>query len=1851
MKEKKTKSELLQELKDLRKRLAELERTKEVQAPYSEGPATLAYPRTLDEALERFGSNDHLCLIYKSLDELRAASVPFLRIGFDRGEKCICITSTHSAGEIREWLAGAGIDFAEMEASGQLAILHRADIHPGGSSFDPEGAVSVLMVECDRAIAEGYPGLRIMEEVSMRHGGYFALEKLLEYEARLNKELFSRYPCTAMCQYEQWRCDARTIKNALMTHPVVIRDNEVHQNFYYVAAEELLEQKREQREVQDWLIAIEQEGEAQKRVRFLYDLLERASQPFTVSYADGHIMLCNPAFTILSGYTEAELHGMTWTHLTPPEYREVDRRKSEELHETGRPQRYEKECIRQDDTRVPIEVLVHEVRDKRGDVQYYYTFVTDIRERKRVQTELVRKEERFRSLFEGSPVSLWEEDFSEVKRFLDMLRDSGVDDLKVYLEDHPEVVARCVRMVTVIDVNSTTLALFGAKDKAELESGLERIFVEESYDAFKKELVAVSEGIHACETEVVAQTLTGERKTFDMKWTTVPGHEESYSRVVVSLTDVTESRRLERAVRKSETDLRTILDHTVQAFILVDRNGVIRALNRTANEWARRLLGKEVRVGDRMFEMVPEGEGGIFEKHFRTALQGQRVHGDRELFDTWLEFDYSPVREGNEITGVCISYLDIGQAKRARMELAKNEARYRSLVRYSSDLITVVDAEGKITYLSASVERMLGYRPEEVTGRNVFEFIHPDDVPMLQFLLAEMVKTSEILKSAEFRVRHAHGHWVYLDSIGSNLIGDRNIGGIVVNSRDVTERKKTEDALRESEARLRLYLSSAEDIIVVQDLEGKYLYYNGPRIYGLKPEQVVGKTPFDLHEAEAAREMVKAVKQVAESRKGLSLERTVIWRGRTLWFTDQLSPIAGGDGDVSSVLTISRNITERKKAEMEVEKAKAKYENLAENLGELIYAAHPKTFETTYVNNAVRKFYGYAKTYWLKHPDLWEKLIHPEDRPRVFKEFRKAVKERRRGIIAYRIVRKDGTVRWVEDHMVSQKDAAGRIVSMNGVMYDITERKQAEAEMIKRERMARERARLLADLRALDQTEEILTRVCEAVRSSGLFERAVMTLHQPGGKITHLGQVGLPRKVVEIARKAPPVDDELRRQIMSERFRISDSFFIPVEGGLDYTSTGRYVPERRHRTDGDWQSGDELFVPLRNFSGEIMGYLSADTPTDGRRPGLETVQALEMLVEAAAARVREVETRQVLKRERDFSQSVLETANSLVVCLDADGRITVFNEECERVTGYRREEVLGERWPDLFLPKEHRHVGLRSFAEWVRAHPSDRYEGPILTKGGEIRTILWSNSAILGPSKDEVVAIAIGQDITERKRVEEALRESEKRYEDLVEKERDIIYALDTKGNITFVNRAVQNWDYTPTELIGKSFMEWIPEEFRDKTWKNFQTALKTGGLTAETTLVDKKGQQHFVQYSSTVIKEKDRVVGTRGIIRDFTEHRLMEQTVREKEELYETVLRTSPDGLIVTDLEGRIIDVSRHTVESLGLDSEEEMRGKRFLELIIKSEREKGRKTLNQLLKRGTMREFEFTATRKDGTKITVETNASVLKDKDGKPVAIVATTRDVTNRKQMQDELRASEEKYRTLVENINDLIVTVDGRGIIRYVSPPREPFGFTESDLVGYSFTEFLHPDDVQRAKENMKKAMRGNVKPSEYRYLNKRGEIRWTRVFSRPLHEGKRVTGLEVILSDVTELKELQERASSEKGYLEDVFNSVADAIFVTDMKRRFVSCNEATEKLFGYKREEIVGKSAEMFHPDKRAFERAGRTHLKRIKERGHSEGEITLKRKDGTTFVGSGTASLLTDRRGNPMGVVMVIHRVVNNR
>ncbi len=228
----------------------------------------------LERMLQDIELHNHLCLIYESLEEWRAVTIPFIAIGLQRRERCICVLSDQSADMVRAHLGQKGVDVASVERSGQLIIAYGPEAYTTEMSFEPERIIDLAIARTEEAIREGYSGLRVIGDMTWAVRDYPGLDKLLEYEARLNRELFPKYPCLGICQYDRRKFSSKLIKGVIMTHPLLVKENRVYNNFYYVPPEDFLGRNRAAMEVQHWLNNLERERHIQQmREKFVEDIL------------------------------------------------------------------------------------------------------------------------------------------------------------------------------------------------------------------------------------------------------------------------------------------------------------------------------------------------------------------------------------------------------------------------------------------------------------------------------------------------------------------------------------------------------------------------------------------------------------------------------------------------------------------------------------------------------------------------------------------------------------------------------------------------------------------------------------------------------------------------------------------------------------------------------------------------------------------------------------------------------------------------------------------------------------------------------------------------------------------------------------------------------------------------------------------------------------------------------------------------------------------------------------------------------------------------------------------------------------------------------------------------------------------------------------------------------------------------------------------------------------------------------------------------------------------------------------------------------------------------------------------
>ena len=240
--------------------------------------------------LERLKPHDHVCLIHESPEgQVPELVVPFLELGVNRGEKCLFILEALRSDDVRRHLQTAGMDVSALESSGQL-VFHETETYTKRPSFDHSRVLAGLIAETQKAIDDGYPALRVTDDMSWALPGRPGSEKVLAYEAKLNRDFFPRYPCLVLCQYHRGRFDAEILKGALATHPLVARQDRVYHNSYYLSPEELMGEKPTQSELEHRLKALERERQYQDRVKAMQEALEDMLRAFEARdpYSSGH---------------------------------------------------------------------------------------------------------------------------------------------------------------------------------------------------------------------------------------------------------------------------------------------------------------------------------------------------------------------------------------------------------------------------------------------------------------------------------------------------------------------------------------------------------------------------------------------------------------------------------------------------------------------------------------------------------------------------------------------------------------------------------------------------------------------------------------------------------------------------------------------------------------------------------------------------------------------------------------------------------------------------------------------------------------------------------------------------------------------------------------------------------------------------------------------------------------------------------------------------------------------------------------------------------------------------------------------------------------------------------------------------------------------------------------------------------------------------------------------------------------------------------------------------------------------------------------------------------------------------
>ncbi len=562
-------------------------------------------------------------------------------------------------------------------------------------------------------------------------------------------------------------------------------------------------------------------------------------------------------------------------------------------------------------------------------------------------------------------------------------------------------------------------------------------------------------------------------------------------------------------------------------------------------------------------------------------------------------------------------------------------------------------------------------------------------------------------------------------------------------------------------------------------------------------------------------------------------------------------------------------------------------------------------------------------------------------------------------------------------------------------------------------------------------------------------------------------------------------------------------------------------------------------------------------------------------------------TEEVLRESEEKYRLVVENANE-GIGINQDGIVAFVNPRLCEITGYTREELIGKPFTYVVHPDE-RETAQSRFRQMTEGKNIELpYPYRLVDKEGNIKWIEVNSVSVSWQGKPAVLIFV--DDVTQRKSQEDKLRESESRYRELVENTSDLVYAMDGEGNFELVNRTIEReYGYSASDLVGKGFKDIVKPDSYESIAQVFKKQLKGIDVGAfEFDLYDKNGNTRTVESRERLVWEGKRVAEVHGIARDVTERKRAEAALRESEEKYRLVVENASEGIVV--VQGTTMQYINPKIAEWTGFTREELASRPFLDFIPPDDHELVIKQhLSVLEGKGQLPFITHRVLNREGNFLWIEVSG-VLVEWQGSPATLLFV-KDVTERKRIEEALRESEEKYRLVVENADEVITIAVGDHLKFANRKALEISGYTGKEASTIPVIEMIHPDDRQMVLEYKRRRDGGEKEPQSFtmRLIKKDGQTIWLQNSVVPVLWEGNLAALNVA-TDVTKQKRIEDALrESEENYRLVVEN--ADEVIIVSVDGYLQLFNRRTVELFGYPEDDLLSRPViEFFHPDDRAF-------------------------------------------------------------
>jgi PAS domain S-box-containing protein len=1256
-----------------------------------------------------------------------------------------------------------------------------------------------------------------------------------------------------------------------------------------------------------------------------------------------------------------------------------------------------------------------------------------------------------------------------------------------------------------------------------------------------------------------------------------------------------------------------------------------------ANPVTAKLTGYTVEelIGIEIWTLIHHESRELIQGRVLAWQRGERVPPRSELKivtksgeTRWINADSTFTKFGESPAVLTIAY-DSTEYKVAQEALRISEERYRNIMETAQEAIWVVDPKANTTYVNERLAQMLGYEPQEILGHSVFDFVDPADHQETRHYLERGRRGFKERLDYRFRRKDGSYIWTMLSTTPLFDVAGEFIGGLAMLI-DITERRRSEEALQRSEERLRTYIEQANDLIFILDRSGRMTSVNKATCdtTGYAVEELLGGMPADFVVPEQRVVAANALRSILQGEPVDQIEFDILSkdgrriaievRGRTLHDGDQISgvfqiarditgrkqaeralkeseallhaaienlpfefwtrdrsgrcivqnpysvlqwgnqvgntleqtapdtptrelwqgqhqralagevvkaefEIASGDqtgsyysvvapirvdSEVTGVLRVNIDITGRKQAEEALRESEEKFRALAESTAAAIFIYRGE--KLLYVNPATSVSTGYEADELLRL-SFWD-VIHPE--------FRNIVRER--GLARqrdelfperyeFKIITKTGETRWI-DATASLLEYEGKPAAI-GTAFDITEHKRAQDEL-------RE---------AQEKLHHVLL-YSPAIIYSLKVEGSNLTTEWISESLTRLTGYD-----VEEAFSGTWWVDNIHPD---DRARVLDTIqrlFVDDRRVLEY----RF----QHKDRGYVWVHDEIKL-LRDESGRA-------------------VEAIGSWVDVTERREAEAALRDSEERFRMLVTSMTDT----VFTLDREHRITAVFGRLTSGSGLDPKDLLGKTARELFGPdaaRVHQEAAARALDgeqivyEWSGVYDQNElyYQtslSPMHNQSGEVTGL-----------------VGVGRDITERKRLDRALQESEVRFSSFMAHLPAYAWIKKMDGGYVFINELLrETLSHHQQDWMGRTDPELFPPEIAAQYQRNDQiVATEKRALQIVEAWTWKGEPRHAFVTKFPIFDEQGNMVMVAGASVDITALKQAEDELRKQKELLQATIDNIPVMISIRGRDGRHQLVNPQWERTLGWTRDEIV--EQDIDVLAQAypDPDKRQRVLD-FFDASTGEWAEFKTRTKDGR--IIDTIWASVRLADGPSLQI---GRDITERKLAEEALRRSEERFRSYFElGLIGIAITSPTKGWIEVNDQICEILGYERSELWQTTWANLTHPDDLAADVANFDRVLGGEIDSysMEKRFVRKDGQTVFTASAVRCLRRGDgSVDYFVALLQDITDRKRMEDALRNSERKYKDIFTFSPVGIYQALPDGTIVTANEALAQILGY---------------------------------------------------------------------------------